>query len=227
MKRPSRRFIAIVGIIIVAAGIAFGANMLRQNSRYVSTNNARITASLVPVTLLSPGQIVSLNVDIGSYVVKGQQLAEVGKPRAADSATMQGYRAEPASLAAVEAPVSGLVAAVWVYPGAMISAGQPIVTIYDTSSVWVTANIDETQLTRLRPGQPTQITVDSLGATITGRVGGVAAATAATFSLLPQQNTSSNFIKVVQVVPVKITIDNPQTYPLVPGTSVEVKILTN
>jgi multidrug resistance efflux pump len=69
--------------------------------------------------------------------------------------------------------------------------------------------------------------VDSLGGTtLKGTVQGVAAATSATFSLLPQQNTASNFIKVAQVVPVKIAIENPQDYQLIPGTSVEVTIVT-
>jgi multidrug resistance efflux pump len=59
-----------------------------------------------------------------------------------------------------------------------------------------------------------------------GRVDGIAAATAATFSLMPQNNTTGNFIKVAQVVPVKISLDNPANYILLPGTSVEVKITT-
>ncbi len=71
------------------------------------------------------------------------------------------------------------------------------------------------------------MTVDSLGgAKLKGKVDGIAAATAATFSLLPQNNTTGNFIKVAQVVPVMITVDNPNNYVLIPGTSVEVRIAT-
>ncbi len=67
--------------------------------------------------------------------------------------------------------------------------------------------------------------MDSLGgANLKGHVEGIAAATAGTFSIIPPNNTTANFVKVAQVVPVKITIDNPASYILIPGTSVEVKI---
>jgi multidrug resistance efflux pump len=97
--------------------------------------------------------------------------------------------------------------------------------VYDISETWVLANITEGDIYRLKPGQEVQITVDSLGgAVLQGHVEGIAAATAGTFSLIPQNNTTANFIKVAQVVPVKITIENPGRYILIPGTSVEVKI---
>jgi len=109
----------------------------------------------------------------------------------------------------------------------VVSAGQPVVTVYDISETWVIANVSELELYRILPGQEVEIKVDSLGgATLGGKVEGVAAATAATFSLLPQNNTTVNFIKVVQVVTVKISVANPGNYILVPGTSVEVKIDT-
>jgi multidrug resistance efflux pump len=108
-----------------------------------------------------------------------------------------------------------------------VSAGSYIVTLYDTSNTWVTANISEIELYRIKPGQEVEIKVDSLGGvTLMGKVEGIAAATAATFSLLPQNNTTGNFIKVVQVVPIKISIANAGNYLLVPGTSVEVRIAT-
>jgi len=80
-------------------------------------------------------------------------------------------------------------------------------------------------LHRIEPGQEVDVSVDSLGGRkLKGRVVGISAATAATFSLLPQNNTTGNFIKVVQVVPIKISIEKPAEDVLVPGTSVEVKI---
>ncbi len=127
----------------------------------------------------------------------------------------------------IESPVSGYVAAVWSYPGAIVNTGSSVVTLYDISNTWVTANISEAELHRIEPGQEVEVSVDSLGGLkLKGKVEGIAAATAATFSLLPQNNTTGNFIKVLQVVPVKISIENPWNYMLVPGTSVEVKIAT-
>jgi multidrug resistance efflux pump len=222
-----RKLILVIAIVLVVAAIGIGSYLWYQSSGRVATSNARITAPLIPVSTLTSCQIITLDVDLGSYVEQGQIIAEVGQPRPFDPTDRQGAKAVPIGKAGIEAPVSGFVAAVWTYPGAIVSPGQPILTIFDSSNVWVTANIDETKLNRIRPGQSVEIKVDSLGgATLKGNVEGIGAATAATFSLLPQQNTTGNFIKVVQVVPVKITIENPEHILLIPGTSVEVKIST-
>jgi multidrug resistance efflux pump len=222
-----RKIGALIVIILVAVGIGVGFNLWYQSSRYITTDNARISAPLIPISALGTNQIISLDVDLGSYVERGQRVAEVGQPRVSDSTNMRGFKAVPTSPTGVEAPVSGYVAAIWAYPGAVITTGQPIMTLYDSSNVWVTANIEETKMSRVHPGQTVKIKVDSLrGVTLEGKVEGIAAATAATFSLIPQQATTGTFIKVVQVVPVKIAIEKPDSYVLLPGTSVEVKIST-
>ncbi len=227
MNSKRGKLILTIAIILIVIVIGVVGYLVYQGSRYISTDNARIAAPLINVTTQSACQIVSLNVDIGSFVKQGQSVAEVGQPRAFDTSSRQGAKATPSGVASVEAPVSGFVAAVWTYPGAMIGAGQSIVTIYDSSTVWVSANIDETKLRAIKPGQTVEIKIDSLGgAILQGTVEGIAPATAANFSLLPQSNTSANFIKVVQVVPVKISIHNPEHAMLIPGTSVEVKIDT-
>jgi len=215
-----RNLILLVIVVLALAAIGVGFDFWYQNFRYVSTDNARISAPLVSVTSTATWQIVALDADIGSYVEQGQQVAEVGRPRVANSA-------DPIGRTGIQAPVSGWVAAVWSYPGAIVAPGQPIMTIYNSSDVWVTANISETNIDRIRPGQAVEIRVDSLGgATLKGTVQGIAGATAASFSLLPQQNTSGNFVKVTQLVPVKIAIEKPENYQLIPGASVEVRITT-
>jgi multidrug resistance efflux pump len=221
------KVIFIVALVVVlGALIAFGF-LGYQNYRYISTDNARITAPLIYVTALSSSQVISMDVDVGSYVEKGGKIATMGVPRPASPADRLGLRDTPLGRAVLEAPVSGYVAAVWSYPGQVVAAGTYIVTLYDSSNVWVTANISEADLNRVLPGQEVEVTVDSLGgAKLNGRVEGIAAATAATFSLLPQNNTTGNFIKVAQVVPVQIAVDNPNNHVLIPGTSVEVKITT-
>jgi multidrug resistance efflux pump len=222
MKR--RAIIIIVVIVLLAAGSIYGFT-LWQNSKYVSTDNAYIGAPLIPVGSLAAGQISSVNVGIGDRVAQKQVLAEVGTPRFSDSVTRQGLQAEPGQGAGVEAPVAGYVAAVWTYPGAMVGAGSPIVTLFDDSKIWVTANIDENKINAILPGQEADVSVDSLGGkTLKGKVQGIVPATAASFSLLPSSNTSANFTKVSQVVPVRIILDNIGGLALIPGGSVEVKI---
>jgi multidrug resistance efflux pump len=219
------KIVAIISVVLIVVASCIGAYFGYQNARYVSTDNARIAAPLINVTTQSSSQIIALNVDVGSYVKQGQSVAEVGQPRTFDTANRQGLKATPSGIASIEAPVSGFVAAVWTYPGAIIIPGQSIVTIYDSSTVWISANIDETKVAMIKPGQSVEIKVDSLGGRILkGSVEGIALAAASTFSLLAQQNTSGNFIKVVQVVPVKISIENSGQALLIPGTSVEVKI---
>jgi multidrug resistance efflux pump len=220
-----RLMIIIVAIIVVAGAAAYGTNAWRQASSYVTSNNASIGAPLISVGSLAGGQVISVNVGIGDRVQQQQPVAEVGTPQYSDDASLQGFQATPGKGTAVEAPVSGYVAAVWTYPGAIISAGSPIITLFDDSNIWVTANIDEKKIKQVRPGAEVEVAVDSLGGSILkGRVQGISPATASNFSLLPAGNTSASFNKVSQVVPVRITLDNTDGLSLIPGGSVEVKI---
>ncbi|MBN1375950.1 MAG: HlyD family secretion protein [Dehalococcoidia bacterium] len=219
------RVMFIIIVFILLGGIALGAYLWHESYTYVSTDNARLAAPLIPVSALSACQVIEMDVDCGSYVEKGQKIATVGQPRPDNVVDRQGLKEIPMGRAGIESPVNGYVAAVWTYPGALLNAGSPLVTIYDNSNTWVNANIAETQLHRIEPGQEVQVTVDSLGGLkLKGMVTGISAATAATFSLLPQNTATGNFIKVVQVVPVKISLENTGSHVLVPGTSVEVKI---
>jgi multidrug resistance efflux pump len=221
------KVIFIVALVVVLGGLVIIGFLAYQNYKYVSTDNARISAPLIAVPALASSQIISLDVDLGSYVERGQKLAVMGVPRPDTPADRQGLKDIPLGRASLDAPVSGYVAAVWSYPGQVVSAGASIVTLYDASNTWVTANISEADLHRVQPGQEVEVTVDSLGGVkLKGKVDGISAATAATFSLMPQNNTTGNFIKVAQVVPVKISVDNPGNYVLIPGTSVEVRITT-
>jgi membrane fusion protein, multidrug efflux system len=126
----------------------------------------------------------------------------------------------------IVAPVSGIIGRKAVESGQRVQPGQELVTIVQTDDLWVTANFKETQLRFMRPGQPADIHVDSYGANLTGKVESIAAATGARFSLLPPENASGNFVKVVQRLPVRIRLDqapDPQ-HPLRPGMSVDATV---
>jgi membrane fusion protein, multidrug efflux system len=130
----------------------------------------------------------------------------------------------------VTAPVTGRIAKRWALQGDVIQPGQPVLSIYDRSSMWVTANLEETHMHEVRPGQEVEISVDSYpGRTFAGRVTEIGAATAAQFSLIPPNNAAGNFTKVTQRVPVKISIaerlaGGSAAALLLPGMSVEVHI---
>lgn len=123
----------------------------------------------------------------------------------------------------VKAPSDGVVSRKTVEPGQIVQAGQPLFALVDLDHLWVIANFKETQLADIRVGQSVDVSVDALGGHgFHGRVDSIAAATGARFSLLPPENATGNFVKVVQRVPVKITLDAGQDpeHRLRPGLSV-------
>ncbi len=129
----------------------------------------------------------------------------------------------------VKAPVKGIVSRKSVEVGQVIQPGQPLLTIIPLDRVWITANFKETQLENMRPGQRVTIEVDAYGGReLEGRVDSLAAATGSRFSLLPPDNSTGNFVKVVQRVPVRIAIDGDQDpeHLLRPGMSVEPTVYT-
>lgn len=128
----------------------------------------------------------------------------------------------------VRAPTDGVVSKKSVEPGQVIQPGQPLLALVPLEDTWVTANFKETQLRDMRVGQPADISVDAYGRTYAGHVQSIAAATGARFSLLPPENATGNYVKVVQRVPVKITFDKGQDpdHLLRPGMSVVVTVFT-
>lgn len=122
----------------------------------------------------------------------------------------------------VRAPTGGRVSKKSVEPGQVVQPGQPLLAIVPIEDIWITANFKETQLENMRPGQRATVSVDAYGHVYEGHVDSIAAATGARFSLLPPENATGNYVKVVQRVPVKIVLDKGQDpgHLLRPGMSV-------
>ena len=132
---------------------------------------------------------------------------------------------------AIVAPIGGYVAQRAVQVGSRIAPGTPLLTIIPLGDLWVDANFKESQLRHIRIGQPVEVESDLYGgeAEFHGRVVGLAPGTGAAFALLPPQNASGNWIKVVQRVPVRISLDpnELQKHPLRVGLSTSVKVDTH
>jgi membrane fusion protein (multidrug efflux system) len=129
----------------------------------------------------------------------------------------------------IKAPARGVVSKKSVNPGQVIQGGQPLMSLVQTDDVWITANFKETQLNEMRPGQRVVVEVDAYGGrTFQGKIDSIAAATGARFSLLPPENATGNFVKVVQRVPVKIVLEQGQDpeHLLRPGMSVTPTVYT-
>jgi membrane fusion protein (multidrug efflux system) len=129
------------------------------------------------------------------------------------------------------APVSGFVAKRTVQLGQRVSPGAPLMSIVPLNDVWVDANFKEPQLASMRVGQPVTLTADIYGSKVPyhGRVVGFGAGTGSAFALLPAQNASGNWIKVVQRVPVRIALDARElaAHPLQVGLSMQVEVDTH
>ena len=130
------------------------------------------------------------------------------------------------SYTTIVAPIDGVVTRKSVEVGQIVAPGQGLMTVIPLNDVWVTANFKETQLANVRPGQEAEIGVDMYGRSVRGHVDSIAGATGSRLSLLPPENATGNFVKVVQRIPVKILVDRNETLILRPGMNVDVTIFT-
>jgi len=123
----------------------------------------------------------------------------------------------------ITAPMSGVIGKKSVEPGQRVQPGESLLAVVPLDDVWVTANFKENQLRRMRPGQPVDIHVDALGRTYKGYLEGLGSASGERFSLLPPENATGNYVKVVQRIPVRIDFNPGQNdaHRLTPGMSVE------
>ncbi len=130
---------------------------------------------------------------------------------------------------AIRAPVTGIVSKKSVEVGQIVQTGQPLLAVVPLEDIWVTANFKESQLKNMRAGQSAEISVDAYGGrSYKGHVESIAAATGARFSLLPPENATGNYVKVVQRIPVKIVFEKGQDpeHLLRPGMSVLPTVFT-
>ncbi|HZD95563.1 MAG TPA: HlyD family secretion protein [Candidatus Sulfotelmatobacter sp.] len=128
----------------------------------------------------------------------------------------------------IYAPVTGVLSKRNVEPGQVVQAGQPVFSIVNLDDIWTTANFKETQLRSMRVGQPAKVKVDAYGHEYDGTVESIGGATGARFSLLPPENATGNYVKVVQRIPVRIRFDKRQDpgHQLRPGMSAVPTVFT-
>jgi membrane fusion protein (multidrug efflux system) len=132
------------------------------------------------------------------------------------------------SYAEIVAPIDGVATHKQVEVGQIVQQGQGLMVIVPLQDVWVTANFKETQLRKMKAGQKAEVHVDTYGKTFTGHLDSIAGATGAVLSLLPPENATGNYVKVVQRIPVKIVLDpiSPDKAVLRPGMNVDATVIT-
>ena len=194
-------------------GIRVAESRLMQSRAGESRASAQLHA-----TQTTPQQVAQMRARVDAADARVKQLAAAVK------------QAELSlEYATVKAPVKGIVSRKTIEPGQVIQPGQPLMSIIPLERVWITANFKETQLEDMRPGQRVTVEVDAYGGKeFAGKVDSIAAATGSRFSLLPPENATGNFVKVVQRVPVKIMLDEGQDPErlLRPGMSVTPTVYT-
>jgi len=157
-----------------------------------------------------------------SSIANAEAGVRLAQARLAAAEAARDQAALQQSFTTLTAPLGGTVARKQVEVGQLVQPGQTLLSIVADTGVFVTANVKETQLARIRPGQRVRLEVDAYGATAEGEVESIASATGARFALLPPDNATGNFTKVVQRVPVRIRVtrDLGPDRPLRPGMSV-------
>jgi multidrug resistance efflux pump len=214
-------------LAVVAAGATYGWRWYDDSIHYVTTENAQIAGRLLQVGALTAGRVAEVRHDVGQRVASEQVVARVYAPvsvgTTASGQSRMEFRQTEDAVVEVTSPIDGVVVARSANAGDTVPAGQPLLTLVDPKQLWVNANVEETQIRRVQPGQRVLVHVDALGQDLEGRVLAITPASAAVFSLLPQQSLSGSFTKQTQLVPVRIELPSPDAR-LTLGTSVRVKI---
>ena len=205
--------------------------LAQSNAAAVQAASANVSAAEQQI-VQAHGKLDQAEANLRSANTGPRQVAVIRSKAAAAEAQMQRKKADldQAQLnlqyTKVIAPVAGMVSNRTVEVGQNVQAGQELMKVVPLEDVWVTANFKENQLRRMRSGQPVTIAVDANGKEYKGNVDSIAGASGARFSLLPPENATGNYVKVVQRIPVKIIFDPGELkgHELRPGMSVEPKV---
>ncbi|KLU61012.1 putative multidrug resistance protein EmrK [Peptococcaceae bacterium CEB3] len=212
MKKKRKMVIVLIFMAMLLTLGGVGLYYWYNNTYYVSTDNAQVSADFVTITPQISGKLVQLNAHEGDRVVKNEV---IGRMAATGTSGLDD--------ALLRAPINGLIVKTEGNVGEFEPAGSPLALVMNPSRLYVTANIEETKLAKVKPGQPVDVNIDEFGGlTLRGQVESLGEAANSAFSLLPSYS-GGTFTKVVQTVPVKIALEKTGL-PLRPGTSAVVKI---
>ena len=210
-----------------ASGLKADQEKLAQAERSIEIAKAQLDAAKAKVQQAQAG-VVAAKADTRQVIIRQAdaqgKIAKVEQARAAVEAAQLSLE-----YATVVAPVDGVATHKQVEVGQIVQQGQGLMVVVPLADVWVTANFKETQLRSMKPGQKAHVKVDTYGKTFSGHVDSIAGATGAVLSLLPPENATGNYVKVVQRVPVKIVLDPiPQEKAVLrPGMNVVATVISD
>jgi multidrug resistance efflux pump len=214
LKRGTKIRLLVIGAIAVLAAAAFAVYYIINTSNYVTTDNAQIDGNQISINAPATGTLIDW---------RGQQGTSLHRNGPVGRIEINNGYMQPQMV--IRSPADGVVAVDNGVEGSFVTAGTQLAIAYDSSGVFVTARVKETDIDKVQIGRAVDISVDAFpGERLTGRIAEIKTGAAGVFSVFPQSNTSGNFQKVTQVIPVKIIIDDLKSLPLVPGMNVTVKI---
>jgi membrane fusion protein (multidrug efflux system) len=209
-----------------ASALVADEEKLDQAKSNIDIAKAQLEAAKARVLQMQSG-VESARADLKRVAIRSAdaaaKLAKVDQERAALAAAELNL-----SYCTIVAPVDGVVTHKQVEIGQIVQQGQGLMVVVPLQDVWITANFKETQLRDMKAGQKAYIKSDTYGKTFTGHVDSISGATGAVISLLPPENATGNYVKIVQRVPVKIVLDpiDPNVAILRPGMNVDATVIT-
>ena len=230
-KKPKTKLILLIVVILLAAG-GVGAILYSnyQDTHFYTTENAQVLSDMISVSPLVTGKLTEWNVKQGDMVKAGQILGRQDTGTLVQSSTVNsaalGSTADSiSSKADIQSPIDGMVIQSSVVKGQMVAPGSSVVTIADVSNMYVTANVEETNIFKIKEGQLVDIRIDAYpGKTFTGYVSSIGKAANSIFNPFSNLTTSGTFSKTTQLVPVKISIADAKELPLGFNATVNIHI---
>ncbi|MDW8798018.1 HlyD family efflux transporter periplasmic adaptor subunit [Staphylococcus pseudoxylosus] len=203
-------------VVLVIIGVV-GFHFYNQATGFVSTENAKVDGEQIKVSAPASGEIKSFDVKNNEKLSKGDKVAEIAaKGEDGQSQNMD-----------IKMPQDGTIVKTDGMEGSIAQAGSPIAYAYNLDDSYITANVDEKDISDVEEGKDVDVKLDGEKAELKGKVEEIGKATASSFSMMPSSNTDGNYTKVSQVVPVKISLDSKPSKNVVPGMNAEVKIHKN
>lgn len=202
-----KKIIYSVAIIVVILACSIGYYFYSRSTNYFTTDNAKVTAKMYPITPVTSGKVLEWNVSLGDLVKKDEILG----------------RQEV--LPYITSPVDGTIVKIDVVTNQVVGPTNQIAIVADTSNMYIGVNVEETDIAKIAVGQDVKVKIDAYsGKTFKGKVTEIDNTTQTYFSNSSSLSTSGTYTKVTQLVPVKVTIENEEKLPMTLGMNAVVTI---
>lgn len=202
-----KKIIYSVAIIVVILACSIGYYFYSRSTNYFTTDNAKVTAKMYPITPVTSGKVLEWNVALGDLVKKDEILG----------------RQEV--LPYITSPVDGTIVKSDVVTNQVVGPTNQIAIVADTSNMYIGVNVEETDIAKIAVGQDVKVKIDAYsGKTFKGKVTEIDNTTQTYFSNSSSLSTSGTYTKVTQLVPVKVTIENEEKLPMTLGMNAVVTI---